>query len=78
MTSRKCHKLQEGYFNVQGGLCADSYSEKSDPKLQSERLYKASGRSSVSNIHPNDVVIQSGCPLVSKNFKLFRIASILM
>jgi hypothetical protein len=59
MTSYKCHKLQEGYFSVQGRFCADSYSEKSDPKLPSERLDKASGRSSVSNIHLDDMAILS-------------------
>jgi hypothetical protein len=46
MTSCKCHKLQEGYFSVQRRFCADSNSEKLDPKLPSER-------SSVSNICPD-------------------------
>jgi hypothetical protein len=37
MTSCKCHKFQEGYFNIQGKLCADSHSEKSDPMFPSRR-----------------------------------------
>jgi hypothetical protein len=37
MTSCKCHKLQEGYFSIQGRLCVDSNSEKSDPMFPSER-----------------------------------------
>jgi len=77
MTSCKCHKLQEGYFSVQGRFCADFNSEKLDPKLPSRRLSKASGRSSVSNIRPDDLVIPSGRLLVSRNFELFKIASVL-
>lgn len=76
MTSCKCHKLQEGYFSVQGRFYANSYSEKSDHKLPSGQLRKASGHSSVSNICPDDVVIPSGCPSVSRNFELFKVASI--
>jgi hypothetical protein len=37
MTSCKCHKLHEGYFSVQGRFCADSNSEKLDPKQPSGR-----------------------------------------
>jgi hypothetical protein len=37
MTSCKCHKLHEGYFSVKGRFCADSNSEKSDPKKPSGR-----------------------------------------
>jgi hypothetical protein len=76
MTSDKCHKLQEGYFSVKGRFCADSYLEKSDPKLPSGRLSKASGRSSISNICLDDVAIPSGRPSVSRNFKLFKVASV--
>jgi hypothetical protein len=33
----QCHKLQEGYFSVQGRFCANSNSKKSDPLFSSER-----------------------------------------
>jgi hypothetical protein len=39
----ECHQLQEGYLSVQGRLCTDSNSEKSDPKLPPGLLNKASG-----------------------------------
>jgi hypothetical protein len=83
MTKFKRHKLQEGYFSVQGRFCADSYSEKSDPKLSSRRRGIPSGSSSVSNIRldvvvfrPDDENFPSECPSVSRNFKLFKIASV--
>jgi hypothetical protein len=72
----QCHKLQEGYFSVQGRFCSDSNSEKSDPKLSSRRLNKAPGRSSVSNIRPDEVSIPFGLPSMSKSFKLFKVASV--
>jgi hypothetical protein len=76
MTSCKCHKLQKGYFSVQGRFCADSYLEKSDPKLPSGRCGIPSGRSSVSNICPDDESFPSRHPSVSRNFELFKIASV--
>jgi hypothetical protein len=76
MTSCKFHKLQEGYFSVQGRFYADFNSEKSDPKLPSGRLGKASVSSSVNNIRLNDVAIPSGHPLVSRNLELFKIAPV--
>jgi len=72
------HKLQEGYFSVQGRFSADSNSEKLDPLFPSKRLGKASGCSSVSNIHPDDVARLSRCPSVSRSFEQFKVASVWM
>jgi hypothetical protein len=52
ITKFERHKLQEGYFSVQGRFCADSYLDNSDPKLLSRRCGIASGSSLVSNIRP--------------------------
>jgi hypothetical protein len=76
MTSCKCHKLQEGYFSVQGRFCADSNSDKLDPKLPSRRLSITSGRSSVSNIRSDDENFPSRRPSVSRSFELFKITSV--
>jgi hypothetical protein len=70
MTSCKCHKLHEGYFNVQGSFCVNSNSEKSDPKQPYGRCVIPSGRSSVSNILPNDENFPSGHPAVSRSFSV--------
>jgi hypothetical protein len=59
-------------------LSVDFKTEKSDPKHPSRRPSITSGRSSVSNICPNDVVIPSGCPSVSKSFQLFKVAYVRM
>jgi hypothetical protein len=76
MTSCKCHKLQEGYFSVQGRFCVDFNAEKLDPKLPSGGLSIMSGRSSVNNIRQDDENFPSGRPSVSRNFELFKIASV--
>jgi hypothetical protein len=73
MTSYKCHKLQEGYFSVQGRFCTDSISEKSDPKLPSGRLSITSGRSSTSNIRPDNENFLSGHPSMLKSFELLQL-----
>jgi hypothetical protein len=74
MTSCKCHKLQEGYFSVQGRFCVDSDLEKLDPKHPSERPCKPSRRSSISNIRPDDENFPFGTPSVSRSFELFKVA----
>jgi len=71
-----CHKLQEGYFSIQGRFCADSNSEKSDPLFLSGQPSKASGRSLVSNIHPDAMAIPSGLPSMSRIFEQFKVASV--
>jgi hypothetical protein len=76
MTNWKCHKLHKGYFSVQGRFCANSNSEKSDPKQPFDDLVFPSRRSSVSNIHSDDENFPSGRPSVSRNFELFKIASV--
>jgi hypothetical protein len=72
----QCHKLQEGYFNVQWRFCADSNSEKLDPLFLLKRPSKASERSSVSNICPDDVAIPSRRPSVSRSFEQFKVTSV--
>jgi len=42
----------------------------------SGRLNEASRLSSVSNIRPDEAVIPSGCPSVSRSFELFKVASV--
>jgi hypothetical protein len=76
MKSCKCHKLQEVYFSVQGRFCADSNSKKLDPKLPSGRLNITSRRLSVSNIRSDDENFLSERPSMSRNFELFKIASV--
>jgi hypothetical protein len=74
----QCHKLQESYFSIQGRFCADSNSEKSNILFPSGRLSKASRRSSLSNICPDDVVILSRHPSASRTFEQFKVASVRM
>jgi hypothetical protein len=62
----QCHKLQEGFFNVQGRFCVNSNSEKSDPLFSSRSPSTASGRSLVSNIRPD----AHQCPEVSNSSRL--------
>jgi hypothetical protein len=50
--------------------------EKSDPLFLSEWPSKVSGRSSVSNICPDDVAIPSRLPSVSRRFEQFNVASV--
>jgi hypothetical protein len=71
-----CHKLQEGYFSVQGRFYANSNLEKSDPLFSSECPSKESRCSSVNNIRLDDVAISSGCPSVSKSFEQFKVTSV--
>jgi hypothetical protein len=52
--------------------------QKSDPLFPSRQPSKASRRSSVSNICPDDVAIPSGLPSVSRSFTQFKVASIHM
>jgi hypothetical protein len=65
----QCHKLQEGYFSVQGRFYANFNSEKSDLLFPSEQPDKASRHSSVSNIRPDDLAIPSGLPSMSRSFE---------
>jgi hypothetical protein len=63
MTSCSVISFKKAISSVQGRFCADSNSDKSDPKLPSGRLNIMFGCSSVSNIRPDDVAILSGHPL---------------
>jgi hypothetical protein len=66
--------FKKAISSVQGRFCANSNSEKSDPKLLSEQPSITSERSSVSNICPDDVAKLSRSPLVSRSFELFKFA----
>jgi len=57
---------------VPGRFCANSNSEKSDPKILSGRPCLESRHSSVSNVRPDDLAIPSGRPSVSRSFKQFK------
>jgi len=46
------------------------------PSNRPNNVVFPSGRSSVSNIHPDNENFTSGRPSVSRNFELFKIASI--
>jgi hypothetical protein len=70
------HKLQEGYFSVQGRFCTDSNLKKSDPLFSSKWPSKTSGCSSVSNISLDVVAIPSRLPLVSRSFEQSKVASV--
>jgi hypothetical protein len=70
------HRLQEGYFSVQGRFYANSNSEKSDPLFPSRRPNKMFRRSSVNNIRLNDVAIPSRRPSMSRRFEQFKVASV--
>jgi hypothetical protein len=48
----------------------------SDPLFLSGRPSNASRRSSINNIHPDDVAIPSGLSSVSRSFTQFKVASI--
>jgi hypothetical protein len=62
MTKFECHKLQEGYFSVQG------YFEYPRKILCIFQLREIGTHDSVA--------IPSGRPSVSKNFELFKVASV--
>jgi len=62
MTSCSVISFKKAISSVQGRFCADSNSDKIDPKLPFGRLSIMSGCSSVSNIPPDDVAILSGRP----------------
>jgi hypothetical protein len=64
--------MKKSISEVLRRFCANSNSEKSDPKHLSRRPCKPFGRLSVSNILPDDVAIPSGRPSVSRKFKLFK------
>jgi len=55
---------------------ADFKTKKLDPSHPSGWPCITFGRSSVSNIHSDNVVISSGLPLVSRRFELFKVASV--
>jgi hypothetical protein len=76
MTSCSVTSFKKAISEIPRRFCVDSNSEKSDPLFRSGRPSKASGRSSVSNIHPGDMAIPSELPLVSRNFILFKLASV--
>jgi len=66
--------FKKAISSVQGRFCADSNSEKSDPKLLSGQPSITSGHFSVSNIRPDDVAKPSGRPSVSRSFEQFKFA----
>jgi hypothetical protein len=72
----QCHKLQEGYFGVQGRFCVDSNSKKLDPLFPSGRHSKAFGCSLVNNIRPDDVGIPFGLPSMLRSFEQFKVATV--
>jgi hypothetical protein len=76
MTSCSVTSFKRAISEILEIFYVDSNSEKSDPLFPAWRPSKASGRSSVSNIHLDDVVIPSGLPSMSRRFELFRLASV--
>jgi hypothetical protein len=68
--------MRKAILKVPGRFCADSNSEKSNPKIPSRRPCLESGCSSISNINSDDVAILSGHPSVSRSFKQFKLASV--
>jgi hypothetical protein len=74
----QCHKHKEGYFRSFRKILCRFKLRKVESLFPSGRPSKASWRSSVSNIYSDDVAIPSGCPSVSKRFKLFKLASVRM
>jgi len=65
MTSCSVTSFKKAILEIPGRFCADSNSEKSNPLFLSRRPSKASGRSSVNNIRPNDVALPFGLSSVS-------------
>jgi hypothetical protein len=63
---------------VQRRFCTNSKSKKSNPKHPSGRPSITFGRSSVRNIHLDDVAIQFGHPSVSGSFELFKVTTFRM
>jgi hypothetical protein len=74
MTSCSVTSFKNAISEIPWRFYADFNSEKSDPLFPPERPSKKFGRSSVSNIHPNDVAIPSRRPLVSRSFEQFKFA----
>jgi len=70
--------MKKAISKVPGKFCADSNSEKSDPKIPSRQPCLDSRRSSVSNIHPEDVAISSGRPSMSRSFEQLKFAYVRM
>jgi hypothetical protein len=62
-------EFQEDYVHI-------PTQQKSNPLFPFGRPSKASGRSSASNICPDDMGIPSGLPSVSRSFEQFKVASI--
>jgi hypothetical protein len=75
----QCHKLQEGYFSVQGRFCVNSNSEKSDPLFPFGRHSHAFGHSSMSRslwtvpgcIHPDVMTTHPDAHQSSRRFQFF-------
>jgi hypothetical protein len=74
MTSCSVTCFKKAISEISRRFCADSTSEKSDPLFLSGQLSKVSGRSSVSNIRPDDMAIPFGLLLVSRSFEQFKVA----